>query len=147
MKIADLPKLVEETEARAQFAIAKFSKIILDMEFLGIGFSPVRIKVPTLCMEEKNWLEINGAEVVDSHLGDFYRSIALFEQFFTPDWHFFENDELAAEHYRERILRLGRSFRTKPNRFYSPKSPLDGYWPYETQCFIRKIRSGHKEDE
>ena len=124
--VHDKSSYMKEIEKKAHEAIAKTSQIFLDMEFMKIGFAPVQVRLEKI--------------VENAHLTDFYRSVALFEKFFKPDWFIFENDEEVARLFRKRIFMLGNSPEGHIKDFFIRESPVDGYCPYETQCFIEKLK-------
>ena len=94
----DLEILRRETPRKAELAIKNFGKILMEMDYLKLSFSPVMV-------------EIQG-QVYESPRSDFFRSLALFESSFyfgEINWRLLENFQNVAKMYRERVSAFGKS--------------------------------------
>lgn len=119
----DLEILKRETPRKAELAIKNFGKILMEMDYFKLSFSPVMV-------------EIQG-QVYESPRSDFFRSLALFESSFyfgEINWRLLENFQNVAKIYRERISAFGKSVGVQVHPFYKRESPHPT--DYETQTYI-----------
>ena len=108
---------------KARQAIQMFTTKIQDLEFLNVGFTPVKVEI--------------GGKTFNSEMTDYYRSFALFDKYHQMDWDILCNREPLAKIFIERLLRLGNSKGAEVVPFFERKSPLhDGY---EVMTFVKKL--------